>query len=85
MESILRYLHDEAAPEEPTEADLRFLRTARVMNLEYWIWEYVESNGAQCYVTVSRSDDGRTTTGYDENYDHLTPEQYMLEEAQGLR
>jgi hypothetical protein len=36
-------------------------------------------------VTVSRSDDGRTTTGYDENYDHLTPEQYMLEEAQGLR
>lgn len=85
MDAILRYLRAEAAPEEPTAGDLRFLRTARVLNRDYWIWEFIESNGAQCYVTVSHSDDGRTTTGYDENYDHLTPEQYMLEEAQGLR
>ena len=33
MADILRYLHDEAAPEEPTADDLRFLRTARVESL----------------------------------------------------
>ena len=85
MASVLRYLHDEAAPEEPTVHDLRFLRTARVSGLESWIWEFLESDGAQCFVTVSRPDGGRVTIGYDENYDGLTPEQFMLEEAEGLR
>jgi hypothetical protein len=84
MSEVLRYLGAEAAPEEPTEADLRFLRTARVEDADYWIWGYVESAGAECYVTVSRRADGETTIGYDENYDGLTPEQFILGEYHRL-
>ena len=83
MSDVLRYLRDEAAPEEPTEADLQFLRTARVEDADYWIWRYVESDGAECYVTVSRRAN-ETTVGYEENYERLTPEQYMLAEYHGL-
>ena len=84
MSEILRYLHAEAAPDEPTEADLQFLRTARVEDADYWIWRYVESDGAECYVTVSRGPNGQTMLGYEENYDRLTPEQFMLGENHGL-
>ena len=81
---ILEYLAHEAAPEQPTESDLQFLRTARVEDADYWIWRYDESTGAQCYVTVSRRPDGQTTLGYEENYDRLTPEQFMLGEYHGM-
>jgi hypothetical protein len=47
------------------------------------IWAFTESDGAQCYVTVSHSPDGRTVTGLGENYYELSPEQYMLGEYCG--
>ncbi len=82
MPDIIEYLQMEAAPDEPTEADLEFVRTASVEGADYWIWRFRESDGAECYVTVSRRD-GKITVGYDENYDGLTPEQYMLAESRG--
>ena len=84
MSEVLDYLHAEAAPEEPSEADLQFLRTARVEDADYWIWRYVESDGAECYVTVSSRSDGSNTLGYEENYESLTPEQFMLAEYHGM-
>lgn len=84
MSEVLEYLEGEAAPETPSEADLQFLRTARVEDADYWIWRFKESDGAECYVTVSREADGGTTIGYEENYDGLTPEQFMLGEYHGL-
>jgi hypothetical protein len=82
MSEIIEYLRMEAAPDEPTEADLEFLRTASVEGAEYWIWRFTESGDEQCYVTVSRRD-GQITVGYDVNYDGLTPEQFMLAESRG--
>ena len=41
-------------------------------------WSFQESDGADCFVTVSASPDGTICTGYEENYYQLTPEQFML-------
>src|SRR5437868_5973433 len=82
MAEIVEYLQMEAAPEEPTEADLEFVRTASVERAEYWIWRFEDSDGAECYVTVSRK--GTTImVGFAENYDGLSPEQFMLAESRG--
>jgi hypothetical protein len=83
MEEIIEYLRIEAYPEKPTEADLEFLRTAVVEGAAYWIWRFTESDGADCFVTVSRRGDSETTVGYEVNYDGLTPEQFMLAESRG--
>jgi hypothetical protein len=84
MEEILEYLGMEADEEIAVDA-LRFVRTAKVEGRDYWIWEFDDADENQCYVTVSRGADGRTMIGYDVNYDNLTPEQFMSDEAQGLR
>lgn len=54
IKQILKYLESEAAPEKPSEADLQFLRTARVEDADYWIWRYVESDGAECRPSARR-------------------------------
>lgn len=80
MVEILHYLSLESPDgDEITAADLRFLRTAQVADAEYWIWDFHESTGVKCYVTVQRKVDG-ICIGYDEDYWGLTPEQYMLAE-----
>lgn len=82
MEQIVEYLRTEAYPEQPTEADLEFVRTASVEGADYWIWRFTESDGADCFVTVSRRG-SETTVGYEDNYDGLTPEQFILAESRG--
>ena len=82
MTDILEYLRLEAYPEEPLTSDLAFLRTAMVEGTEYWMWQFTDSDRAQCYVTASRRGD-QITVGYERNYDSLTPEQYTLAEARG--
>jgi hypothetical protein len=79
MQEIQDYLRIEDADlDEVKHRKLTFLRTAQVAEKSYWIWKYNESDGAECYVTVSLTKDGSTVTGMNENYDELSPEQFLL-------
>jgi len=79
LSEIVEYLRMESSDAEAVnESQVRFLRTALVGDHMYWIWSFRESDGADCFVTVSASPDGATCTGYEENYYQLTPEQFML-------
>lgn len=85
MKEILDYLHMESPDEDDIEAsDLKFIRTAKVENHEYWIWKFYEADGEECYVTVSKRPDDGTTIGYDDNFLNLTPEQYILGDYHGV-
>ena len=79
LNDVVSYLRLESPDYESVEANqLQFLRTAQVADQRYWIWSFRESDGSDCFVTVSQSRDGTTCTGYDQNYYGLTPEQFML-------
>jgi hypothetical protein len=79
MKEILDYLHLESPDgDEVEEKDLVFLRTAQVAEKAYWIWKFTESDGVQCYVTVSVTSQSETCIGYEQNTYGLTPEQYVL-------
>ncbi len=79
MEDILDYLHLESPDGDGIEEkDLVFLRTAQVAEKAYWIWKFTESDGVECYVTVSATSQGETCIGYEQNAYGLTTEQYML-------
>jgi hypothetical protein len=81
FDEIVDYLRVESSDlDEVEEEQLQFLRTAQVAEHKYWIWSFKESDGTDCYVTVSLTPDGVICTGYDENFYNLTPEQYMLAE-----
>ena len=61
--------------------DLEFIRTAKIRRSRYWIWQFYESDGAHCYVTVSaerRFIQLQVCIGYDENCFNLSPAQYIL-------
>lgn len=79
LAEVLEYLRLES-PDGDTLNDniLKFCRTALVSGQHYWIWEFQEFDGNQCYVTVSKLPDNTTRIGYDENRYDLTPEQFML-------
>jgi hypothetical protein len=79
MKEILDYLHLESPDgEEVEETALLFLRTAQVAEKAYWLWQFTESDGTECYVTVSMTSQGETCIGYEQNGYGLTPEQYLL-------
>jgi hypothetical protein len=79
MEDIQNYLSLEDADFDSVEfRELTFLRTAKVAEQNYWIWKYNESDGTECYVTVSSDAEGSTVTGMDSNNFNLSPEQFML-------
>ena len=80
---VLEYLHLESADFDKIKwSDLRFLRTAKVAKRRYWIWEFYESDGDHCYVTVWTTLWsgllGGGCIGYDANWHTLTPEQFIL-------
>jgi hypothetical protein len=79
LEDVLAYLRMESADGDAVDASqLTFRRTAQVADRRYWTWSLRESEGADCYVTVSVGPDGDDCIGYEENYYGLTPEQFML-------
>jgi hypothetical protein len=79
MDDIQSYLAIEDGDGESIPfRELRFVRTAAVAEQKFWIWRYQSSSGAECFVTVSEGPDGATMLGMDENYYHLSPEQFML-------
>jgi hypothetical protein len=85
MTDVLEYLRAEASDGEAVEANqVRFIRTAQVAEQSYWIWAFRESDGCECYVTVSVSPDGSSCIGYEENHYRLSPEQFMLADYHGM-
>lgn len=79
-QQVLEYLSMEVPGGERLRwEDLKFLRTARVAAVRYWIWSFNEpADSSPAYVTVSVDDQGSTVVGYESDYYGLTPEQYLL-------
>jgi len=79
LDDIVEYLRMESTDGDAVDASqLTFRRTAQVADRRYWIWSFRESDGSNCYVTVSVGPDGDDSIGYEEDYYGLTPEQFML-------
>ena len=72
IEEVVEYLRAESPDGEAVHSQqLRFIRTAQVAEQKYWIWSFRESDGSDCYVTVSVGPDGGSCIGYEENYHQL--------------
>jgi hypothetical protein len=69
------YLKLETADCEFLEGNLRYLRSARIEEAHYSIWEYHESDGTKCYVTLCIGPKG-SVLGMREAW-KFTPEQYI--------
>ena len=68
---------ESADAESAAEGSLRFLRTARVSDVSYWLWSYTESTGTTCFVAFRRNANGATMLVLTET-NGLSPEQYLL-------
>jgi hypothetical protein len=76
---VVDYLKMETADGDTiAPSQLKFLRTAQVADRDYWIWSFTESDGTECYVTVSLSPGQGPCIGYEENHYGLTPAQFIL-------
>jgi len=70
---IFDYVRLESADTALSErARFRFVRTARVADIAYWLWEYTEG-----YVVFRQNADGSTILGLSEP-NGLSHEQYLL-------
>jgi len=84
IDDILAYLAKESPDGSLIKREqLKFLRTARVRERQYWIWSFIESDGSSAYVTVCSSPDG-VEIGYEINAHRLSPEQFMLGDYHGV-
>ena len=72
---LLDYLRREGLS---PDGELRFLRTAAVERMLYWIWGF-ETNGEPAYATASTRD--RQSSSAQVNHWGLTPEQFIMAEA----
>src|SRR5690349_10652933 len=64
---IFAYVRLESADTDLSERTrLRFVRTARVADVAYWLWEYIEADGQLCYVVFRQNGDGSTVLGLSE-------------------
>ena len=79
-DEIFDYVQTESADTDAAERErLRFVRTARVADADFWLWEYTESDGELCYVTFQRHPDGSSMLGL-ASPNGLSHEQYLLAE-----
>ncbi len=67
----------ESGSSKVIQFDLRFVRTALVNNIKYWLWRFKDERGTDCYVAVQLRPDGQDVLGYDESFG-LTPEQWLV-------
>ena len=79
-DEIFEYVQSESADTDAAERQrLRFVRTARVADADFWLWEYRESDGELCYVTFQRHPDGSSMLGL-ASPNGLSHAQYLLAE-----
>jgi hypothetical protein len=75
LSRIGKYLKVETADCAFIEGNLQYLRSAVIGEAQYWIWDYRESDGKHCYVTL-RLHRQRSVLGFVEA-NELSPEQYI--------
>lgn len=75
---VLCYLQAESGDGDKADlARLTFVRTAKVLSDQYWVWRYVETDGAACYVTFSIRPDGSSVLSLAAP-NGLSAEQFLL-------
>jgi hypothetical protein len=75
---VFEFVRVESADlENADRGRFRFLRTARVREERFWLWEYLESDAVLTYVLVQADATGNTTLGLNEPNGH-SPEQFIL-------
>ena len=78
LDSVFDYVAKESADTGGAERErLLFVRTAQVASDHYWLWQYVENDGAECFVVVRANDSGQVNMGLS-SPNGLSPEQYLL-------
>lgn len=78
IDRVLDYVTKESADTCGAASDrLAFVRTAQVVGNRYWLWRYVESDGAVCFVFVRINDGTQVKMGLS-SPNGLSPEQYLL-------
>lgn len=75
VKDLVEYARRESGYCDLSTDDLRFTRSARVGDVDYWLFTLEESIG-RAYVTVAKAPSG-ITMGYDESHG-LSPEQFLL-------
>lgn len=76
LKEIAAYVARESG-EVVNAEQLKFVRTARVADHDYWLWTLTESDGQRAYVSVSRAGPA-VQVGYSPDTYGLTAEQFML-------
>lgn len=78
VDQIFDYLAKESADTGGVAWDrLAFARTALIAGNQYWLWRYVESDGAECFVVVRTNEGSEINIGVS-SPNGLSPEQYLL-------
>ncbi len=75
LKQIGKYLAIESSDCRFIPTNLRYLRSALIDTARYWIWEYLESDGTKCYVTIREA--GRAASLDVDDAGSMTPEQYI--------
>jgi hypothetical protein len=78
LKRIGEYLTLETADCGFIEANLKYLRSAVIDECQYWIWDYRESDGTRCFVTL-RLAGNRSVLGL-QDANELSPEQHIYAE-----
>lgn len=74
-EELVEYMQREG--EEIDRDSLTFLRSARLNEWRYWIWEVELPEGDKGYATASEGS-SQQRLSYDQDWNGLTPEQFLL-------
>ena len=74
MTRIAKYLERETADCEFIAGNLKYVRSALCDDCPYWIWDYQESDGTPCYVTLRL---GSRSVLAVRDADELSPEQHI--------
>lgn len=75
-DDLIDYLRLEG--ETISRRHLRFLRSALLNDSKYWIWEFKTPEDDKCYATVCIDGKSVICYGYDQDWDGLTPEQFLV-------
>jgi len=77
-DEIFDYVQMESTDLESAERSrLRFVRTAHVADVSYWLWEYTDEDRQVCYVFFRQNLNSSTVLGLTEP-NGLSHEQYLL-------
>ncbi len=80
LRHMAEYLRNETRDGQFIADNLQYLRSAKIDETYYLIWEYIEADGRRCYTTFAHAPTGDVMSYTDAG--HLTPEQYIFADYQ---